>query len=157
MLSAIGSPSTPGIAPLPGSSTAGIEAQLNRYKKELADCVSCASASTPEGKAAIAAAASKVSNAEARIEKIAASNPGSPAASVQSAPPTSSQTSPTGSNKNGPAGASATANASSTRANDSSAKTSEAALTYERPAAIDPGSGMKLSDTAAGMLVSVFA
>lgn len=68
MVSAIGSSLSS------GSPTAGIEAQVIRYKKELSDCVNCASADTTAGKAAITEAATKVSIAEARIESIAAAN-----------------------------------------------------------------------------------
>lgn len=70
MVSAIGSPPTAGAAPLPGAATAGVEAQLVRLRKELSDCVNCESANTTAGKAAIAAAASKVSMAESRIENL---------------------------------------------------------------------------------------
>jgi len=128
MVSAIGSPPTSGFAPTPGSSTAGTEAQIIRYKKELADCVNCSSANTTEGKAAIAAAASKVSIAEARIESIAASNQ-------------SSQTDAS----------------TTTTANDSPTKAYEGALTYERPAGTDSGSASKLLDALAGTNVNIFA
>jgi hypothetical protein len=128
MVSAIGSPPTFGFAPTPGSSTAGIEAQIIRYKKELSDCVNCVSANTTEGKAAIAAAASKVGIAEARIESIAASNQNSPAAA-----------------------------STTTAAADFPASAFEGALTYERTPGIEFGSASKLSDSSAGTLVDVFA
>jgi hypothetical protein len=136
MISALGSPSTPGIAAMPGSSTAGIEAQLARYRNELSNCVNCTSANTLEGQAAIAEAASKVSVAEARIESIAASS--------QSSAPAASQGSSTG------------ASTSST-ASDASAKAYEGALTYERPVSLEPSSGTKLSAAPAGTLINVFA
>lgn len=70
MVAAIGSPQTADITYAAGTSTAGIEAQLARYQKELSDCINCASAKTPEGKAAIEAATNKIRLAEARIESI---------------------------------------------------------------------------------------
>jgi hypothetical protein len=128
MASAIGSLPSPGVVPTPGSSTAGTEAQIARYKKELADCVNCESANTTEGKAAIAAAATKVSNAEARIASMSASSQGS-----------STDTSTT------------------TTSSDSSAKAYEGTLTYERPVATESGATSKLSDASAGTNVSIFA
>jgi len=82
MVSAVGSSPASSATPTTGSSTAGIEAQIVRYKKELSDCVNCASSKTPEGKAAIQAISTKISTAQARIEKINADKPASqPAAS----------------------------------------------------------------------------
>jgi hypothetical protein len=69
MVSANGSPAVCGAVSTPRTA-AGVEAQLERYKKELSNCVNCESAKTASGKAAIEAAASKISTAEARIEKI---------------------------------------------------------------------------------------
>ena len=71
MVFAVGSPPLSVAAYTTGASTAGIEAQISRYKQELSACVNCASADTTEGKAAIEAAANKISQAEARIEKAA--------------------------------------------------------------------------------------
>lgn len=134
MVSAIGSLPASGVAPTPGSSTAGAEAQIVRYKKELADCVNCESANTAEGKAAIAAAASKVSIAEARIESISKSN--------QIESQSSSAT---------------TTERATTTANDSRAIAFEGGLTYENTVGIESGSASKLSDASAGALVDVFA
>ena len=53
-----------------GSSTAGLEAQITQYKKQLADCVNCASAKTPAGKQQIQAITNKISSAQARIDQI---------------------------------------------------------------------------------------
>jgi hypothetical protein len=53
-----------------GNSTAGLEAQIARYQKELSSCTICESARTPEGKAAISELAGKISAARARIEQI---------------------------------------------------------------------------------------
>ncbi|MBZ0091413.1 MAG: hypothetical protein K8F27_04220, partial [Sulfuricellaceae bacterium] len=60
MVQAIGSSAASG-AVGSGASSAGLDAQLARYQKELSDCVNCSSAKTPEGKRAIQAAADKVS------------------------------------------------------------------------------------------------
>jgi hypothetical protein len=128
MASAIGSLPSPGVVPTPVSSTAGTEAQIARYRKELADCVNCESANTTEGKAAIAAAASKVSIAEARIAGMSASSQGS-----------------------------LTDTSTATKSSDSSAKAYEGALTYERPGAPEAGSTSKQSDASAGSNVSIFA
>ena len=70
MISAIGSSPAFGAASTAGVSTAGIEAQIARYKNELSGCVNCDSAKTPEGKAAIEALSNKITAAEARFEKI---------------------------------------------------------------------------------------
>lgn len=77
MVSAVGSAFASNPVPDPVTTTAGIEAQIARYKKELSDCVNCESAKTTEGKAEIAAIASKISTAEARIEKINTGKQGS--------------------------------------------------------------------------------
>jgi len=71
MVAAIGSSPANSVASQVGATTGGVDAQIAQYKKELSDCVSCASAKTPQGQAAIQAAAAKVSVAEARLEKIA--------------------------------------------------------------------------------------
>ncbi len=154
MVSSIGSPSTSGIIPTPGSSTAGVEAQLTRYKNELSACVNCASANTLEGKAAIAAAASKVSYAEARIENIATTSQRNAPASSQINPIGTSQTSPDHSDKTGSTVAPATKTDS-----EASAKAYEAALTYERSVGIEPGFGFdfNLPTSPTGTRVNVFA
>jgi hypothetical protein len=51
--------------------TAGLDAQLARYGKELSECVNCESAKTPEGKEAIQAASDKISAVKTRLEEIA--------------------------------------------------------------------------------------
>jgi len=128
MVSAIGSSPASGFTPAPVSSTAGLEAQIIRYKKELSDCVNCASANTTEGKAAIAAAASKVSAAEARIKSIAVTNQSSPADAART-----------------------------TSAQDSTAKTYEGGLTYELSAGGTSGAALKFSDASTGSRVDVTA
>jgi peptidoglycan hydrolase CwlO-like protein len=75
MVAAIGSSPVLNPTPVTGTSTGGLDAQLARYKQELSDCVNCASAKTASGKAEIAAIASKISAAEARIEKLAVAKP----------------------------------------------------------------------------------
>jgi len=131
-VSAIGSLPTSGTAPVPGSSTAGIEAQITRYKKELADCVNCGSANTTEGKAAIEAAARKVSIAEARIEKISKSSQIDAQAAAEAA-------------------------MEKTKANDSLAKAYDGALIYENTVGIESGAAAQRSADSAGTLVDVFA
>ena len=128
MVSAIGSAPVSGYAPTPGSSTAGLEAQIVRYKKELSDCVNCASAETTAGKAAIAEAASKVSAAEARIERNAAAK------------------------ETSQADAAATATA-----DDSSEKAYEGVLTYEGIAGTAAGAASQYSDASTGARIDVFA
>lgn len=132
MVSAIGSPSTSGFTPLPVTSTAGLEAQVIRYKKELSDCVNCGSANTTEGKAAIAAAANKVSAAEARIKNITTTNQSSQADAAKSATTT-------------------------TTPQDSTASTYAGGLTYELSAGAASGSALKFSDASTGSRIDVTA
>lgn len=70
MVSAIGSSPADYAASSVAASTAGIEAQLSRYKKELSDCVSCSTADTPEGKAQIQELSNKINLAEARLADV---------------------------------------------------------------------------------------
>jgi hypothetical protein len=51
-------------------SRAGLEAQLNTYKKQLADWVDCPSGKTPEGKKKIESLDDKVSTTQARIKEL---------------------------------------------------------------------------------------
>ncbi|MFZ6645171.1 FlxA-like family protein [Undibacterium sp. TJN25] len=53
-----------------GSASAALQAQLDRYQKELSDCVNCASAKTPEGKTQIDDISSKISDLKSRIDKV---------------------------------------------------------------------------------------
>lgn len=55
-----------------GTPTAGLEAQIARYQKELSNCVNCDSANTREGKETIQAISDKISAAKARLEEITA-------------------------------------------------------------------------------------
>jgi len=55
-----------------GFGTAGLEAQIARYEKQLSDCVNCSSAKTPEGKKAIAEISNKISATRARINEVQA-------------------------------------------------------------------------------------
>lgn len=69
-------------------SAASLQAQLQRFEQQLSDCVNCASAKTPQGKADIQAAAARISQVRERIASIdnatatrppaAASSPSSP-------------------------------------------------------------------------------
>jgi hypothetical protein len=128
MVSAIGSPPASSAAPTTGASTAGIEAQIVRYKKELSDCVNCASAKTPEGKAAIQAISTKISTAQARIEKITADKPASQ-------PPTPG----------------------TTTANNTPANTYAVASTAESKTSAESVSASDSSGSTAGRFVDVFA
>lgn len=118
-----------GVGPAPGASTAGLDAQIIRYKKELADCVNCASASTAEGKAAIAAAANKVGAAEARIESMTAPNQNTQPA--ESSPSTTQEF--------------------FAQAYD------EATLIYARPTDNESSAATRFSEAASGTRVDVFA
>lgn len=51
-------------------SPAGLQAQLQRFQQQLSDCVNCASASTPQGKADIAAIAARISQVQKNIAAI---------------------------------------------------------------------------------------
>lgn len=69
MVAAISSSHASIPSPGSGGSTAGLEAQLTRYQKELSDCVNCESSKTPEGKANILELQVKISSVKERIEK----------------------------------------------------------------------------------------
>jgi hypothetical protein len=71
MVAAIGSAT---VSAMSGGSfgTAGLEAQIARYEKQLSDCVNCASAKTPEGKKAIAEISNKISATRARVDEMQA-------------------------------------------------------------------------------------
>lgn len=65
-----------------GPSAASLQAQLQRFQQQLSDCVNCASAKTPQGKAAIQALSAKVSLVEQKIGAQQNTGPGGPAAGV---------------------------------------------------------------------------
>jgi hypothetical protein len=69
MVAAIGSTALPSSS-TSASPTAGLEAQIIRYQKQLSDCVNCDSANTAQGKETIQAISSKISAARAKIEEI---------------------------------------------------------------------------------------
>lgn len=69
MISAIGASRT-AITATTAQSTAGLESQIEQYKKKLADCISCPSSKTPKGKENIQTLAAKVSTLMAQAEKI---------------------------------------------------------------------------------------
>lgn len=50
-------------------SAAGLQAQLQRFQKQLSECVNCASAKTPEGKANIQAISARISQIRERINQ----------------------------------------------------------------------------------------
>lgn len=74
MVAAIGSTALPGSG-ASASPTAGLEAQVIRYQKQLSDCVNCDSANTAQGKETIQQVSNKISAAKARIEEINVSRP----------------------------------------------------------------------------------
>lgn len=73
MVSSLGSATSyrPSPAPSPSAGLQAQVAQVARYKKELSECVNCASAKTPQGQANIEAILTKISIAQARIDKTA--------------------------------------------------------------------------------------
>ena len=78
MVSAIGASFSSSVVASTAASTAGIEAQIARDKKELSNCVNCESADTKQGQADIQALTNKINAAEARLSTLAAleqSNP----------------------------------------------------------------------------------
>ncbi len=74
MVAAIGSAGLSS-ASFASSPTAGLEAQITRYQKQLADCVNCDSAKTAQGKENIQELSNKISAAKAKIEEINVSSP----------------------------------------------------------------------------------
>lgn len=56
-----------GTYPPDATSSVGLRAKLDRYEKQLSDCVNCASAKTPEGKADIAAISAKIDEVKRAI------------------------------------------------------------------------------------------
>lgn len=85
MVSAVGSSPAFSTLPATGASTAGVEAELVRYKKELSGWVNCASANTTEGKRKIQEIASKISAAEVRIKQTVIEKPSDLPASTRTA------------------------------------------------------------------------
>ena len=70
-------------------SATSLQAQLERYQKQLSDCVNCASAKTPQGKSDIQAISARISQIEQRIAQTQNSTDNrsdQQAAPVQSAP-----------------------------------------------------------------------
>jgi hypothetical protein len=87
---AIGASATPSTAYGGGGpSAASLQAQLQRYQQQLSDCVNCASAKTPQGKADIQAISARISEVKQSIAQAdqASANPADAAA------PTSAPTS----------------------------------------------------------------
>jgi hypothetical protein len=74
------------------SSTA-LQARLERYQKQLSDCVNCASAKTPEGKADIENISAQISQVKQRIAQADNTNP-VPAAAASTTPVTATAASP---------------------------------------------------------------
>jgi hypothetical protein len=74
MVAAIGSTALPSSS-TSVSPTAGLEAQIIRYQKQLSDCVNCDSANTAQGKETIQEISNKISAAKAKIEEVNVSKP----------------------------------------------------------------------------------
>ena len=76
MVSAVNSSATSFVASTSStSSTPAIRAQLEHDKRELADCVTCESSKTREGKANIQKLSSKISTEEAQLKQADTSRP----------------------------------------------------------------------------------
>ena len=90
MISAIGSstPYTP-----PHTNAGGLQAQLDRYQKQLSDCVNCDSANTHEGKETIQALSNKISDIRARIQETEVVSSNSRSTAINSATSAASSTS----------------------------------------------------------------
>jgi FlxA-like protein len=71
MVSAVGAPALPGRVGV-SSSIASLQAQLDRYQKQLSDCVNCDTANTREGRQTIQDLSNRIGEIKARIEKAAA-------------------------------------------------------------------------------------
>ena len=65
-------------------SAASLQAQLQRYQKQLSDCVNCPSSKTPQGKADIQAISARISQVKQSIEQAAnaQANPAVPSQST---------------------------------------------------------------------------
>ena len=74
MVSAVNSSATSVVASTLSSSTTAIQAQLQRDKRKLADCVTCPSSKTPEGKKNIRELSSKVNTEESQLKEASTSS-----------------------------------------------------------------------------------
>jgi hypothetical protein len=93
---AIGASATPSTAYGGGGpSAASLQAQLQRYQQQLSDCVNCASAKTPQGKADIQAISARINEVKQSIAQTDqapakpadAAAPASASASAPTSPP----------------------------------------------------------------------
>ncbi len=62
----------PALSVNPAAQLAGLDAQIARYRQQLADSVNCDSAKTPDGQNVIEELSSKIDAAQARLEAVAA-------------------------------------------------------------------------------------
>ena len=131
MVSAIGSSPVTSIASSAAASTAAIEAQIARDKKELSNCVNCESAGTKQGQADIQTLSSKINIAEARLKEISTAKPA-----------------------NQPTGLSSTSDAAVSGAATNS---NSVASIAENKASSESAANLDLSDTSTGRFVDVFA
>ena len=75
MVSAVGVSPVVSAVSNTSASSSGLEAEVARYKKELADCVSCETADTKQGQADIQELTNKINIVEARLKESATNNP----------------------------------------------------------------------------------
>ncbi len=54
---------------------ASLQAQLQRYEQQLSDCINCATAKTPEGKADIEAISARIGQLKGRMAEVDAPTP----------------------------------------------------------------------------------
>jgi hypothetical protein len=76
-VSGIGAIARPSSASVATPGPAGLDAQKERVQKQLADCVNCSSASTPEGKAKIEKLSAQLSAVDARLQEAVDARPAS--------------------------------------------------------------------------------
>lgn len=134
------------------ASTAGIEAQIARDQKELANCVNCASAETKQGQADIQALTNKISVAKARLEQITAANPADQAIAVNLA---NASDATAGINAESETVVRDTA-ASDTETNESVANSNAVATIAEGNANADSAAELNASDSGAGRFVNEY-
>jgi hypothetical protein len=71
MVTATGALASAATSALQGTGgSGGLNAQLARYEKQLAECINCASAKTPEGKQAIDELYGKIHDIKAKLEEV---------------------------------------------------------------------------------------
>lgn len=160
MVAAIGSSPAFTVATQPATSSAGIEAQIARDKKELSNCVNCASAETKQGQADIQALSSKISAAEARLQEVATTNPAEQAAAPTPAPTPALDSTQNPGLASGLIPAQATTPAQTTaseiEASDNAKNPNAAATAAENKSNNDPAAALNTSDSVVGRFVNEY-